>query len=113
MRLLRYQIFLAYVVALASIWYAALIQKSSLVSFASALVPSTIILPFSLSPEVVSSAQIDYAPLWALFGFGLYAVFSIGYGIAMLADSPDAADELERQLKEAKVELKKRGIISS
>jgi hypothetical protein len=50
-------------------------------------------------------------PFWIILCLGLYAVGSIAYGVANFADCPDAAAEVERHIKEANTEMKKKGII--
>ena len=58
-----------------------------------------------------ASIWILYAPVWAILVLGLYALGSVIYGLTMLEDCPEAATEIERQIVEAKAEMKKRGII--
>jgi len=83
--MLRYQVFLSIGVLFLSIWYAVL--------------------------KISSSPLVLYAPLWAIVLLGVYAVVSIGIGLANFKDSPEAAAEIERQVQEAKAAMKKRGII--
>lgn len=54
---------------------------------------------------------VAYAPIWAVLLLGIYAVTTIAVGVINCKDFPDAASELERQVKEAKAEMKKRGVI--
>ncbi len=73
---------------------------------------TTITIPlFSSLPSPIQEATIDYFPLWILVGLAMYAIISITYGVVNFADCPDAAKEVERHVKEAKEEMKKRGII--
>uniref|UniRef100_A0A7S2VYV2 Dolichol-phosphate mannosyltransferase subunit 3 n=1 Tax=Eucampia antarctica TaxID=49252 RepID=A0A7S2VYV2_9STRA len=95
--LLRYQIFLAYGVAFLAAWYTALQNKPLIISA----------LP--ISPEGVNF-MIRFAPLWLVVGLGLYAIFTIGFRVSNFSDCPDAAVEVDKQAKEAIVELKKIGI---
>mmetsp|Transcript_2378 Transcript_2378/g.5142 ORF Transcript_2378/g.5142 Transcript_2378/m.5142 type:complete len:92 (-) Transcript_2378:389-664(-) len=88
MELLRYQIFLGLAVAFLSIWVA-LIQGAGMNS----------------NPLIV------YAPVWAIILLGIYAVGSIIVGLVSFKDTPEAAAEIDRQVLEAKAEMKKRGII--
>ena len=84
--LLRYQMFLGIGVLFLSIWYAGL----------------------QTSPE---NPMVLYAPVWAVLLLGIYAVGSIAIGLANFKDFPEAAAEIDRQVQEAKAEMKKRGII--
>lgn len=88
MELLRYQIFLGLAVAFLSIWVA-LIQGA----------------------DTNSNPLIVYAPVWAIISLGIYAVGSIIVGLVSFKDTPEAAAEIDRQVLEAKAEMKKRGII--
>ena len=42
---------------------------------------------------------------------GVYAVSSIVYGVVQCKDFPDNALEIEKQAKEAKIEMSRRGVI--
>jgi dolichyl-phosphate mannosyltransferase polypeptide 3 len=53
-----------------------------------------------------------YAPIWSIIVLGIYAVGSIIIGLISFKDTPEAAAEIDRQVIEAKAEMKKRGIIS-
>eukprot|EP00557_Chaetoceros_sp_GSL56_P004297 CAMPEP_0176495302 /NCGR_PEP_ID=MMETSP0200_2-20121128/10575_1 /TAXON_ID=947934 /ORGANISM="Chaetoceros sp., Strain GSL56" /LENGTH=55 /DNA_ID=CAMNT_0017893153 /DNA_START=280 /DNA_END=447 /DNA_ORIENTATION=+ len=55
--------------------------------------------------------MVTYAPLWLVVGIGLFAAFSILSGVANLEDCPAAAKEVERDIQEAKIAMKKKGII--
>ena len=100
--LLRYQIFLTYGIALAALWYAYLQNKSSVLSITNA---------FALGiPPSSFKILFDYAPFWCLCALAFYAVLSIGYGVATFENCPDAAEEVDRDVKEAKEELIKMGI---
>jgi|UniRef100_A0A7S2UP19 hypothetical protein len=97
--LLRYQLFLVYGVALLSIWYTALEQKYVLVDLFSPTITADTVTGF-----------ITYFPLWVILFLGVYAVSSITQGVVNCADCPEAAKEIDEQVKEAKIALKKRGI---
>ena len=83
----RLQLFLAIFVSFFSCWYAALSAHEN--------------------PGVL----LEYAPFWAILLLGLYAMSSIAYGVVQCMDFPDAALEIEKQVKEAKVEMSRRGVI--
>lgn len=94
--LLRYQIFLAYGGAFMALWYAALQNKES-------------IMETTGFPDATDIA-VRWAPLWGIVGLGLYALITIGFGMLTFEDFPEAAAELERQVEEARAEMKRRGI---
>ena len=89
--LIRYQVFLANGLALTSVWYAAILSIQN--DWASPL--------------------IIYAPWWVATSLTVYAILSIFYGVINLEDFPDAALEIEKQITEAKSEMRKRGIIQA
>mmetsp|Transcript_29951 Transcript_29951/g.36491 ORF Transcript_29951/g.36491 Transcript_29951/m.36491 type:complete len:94 (-) Transcript_29951:270-551(-) len=91
MGLLRYQLFLSHTVTFIAIWYT-LLQNPDVI------------------PDGIPDAVVRYAPLWAIVILGCYAVTSIGYSMMTFADCPEAAKEIETQVKEAKIELLKRGV---
>jgi hypothetical protein len=88
--LLRYQIFLGYGILFLAIWYAALSTQKE-----------------SQEPSIWAV----FAPVWLVVALGIYAVSTIVYGVATFKDFPEASAEIEQQVKEAKVEMKKRGVI--
>mmetsp|Transcript_122772 Transcript_122772/g.354897 ORF Transcript_122772/g.354897 Transcript_122772/m.354897 type:complete len:86 (-) Transcript_122772:224-481(-) len=83
--MLRYQLFLSIAAVFLSVWYSAL--------------------------QVSKDPLVVYAPIWAILLLGIYAVASIAIGLANFKDFPEAAAEIERQVEEAKAEMKKRGVI--
>ena len=89
--ILRYQVFLAYTAAVVAVWYAMIKQGEY--------------SDYGLSPLLVQPF-----PLWVLLGLALYAASRIIYGVATLGDYPEASTELEGEIKEAKLEMKRRGI---
>ena len=64
-----------------------------------------------LRSEVNGNAVINYAPLWLVAAIGVFAAYSIVQGVANLKDCPDAAKEVERDVQEARVAMKKKGVI--
>ena len=58
----------------------------------------------------VTSLVVDYAPIWAILVLGVYAVLSVAYRVGTMADYPDAAEEIDMQVKEAKAALIKMGV---
>jgi len=95
--MLRYQLFLGYGVAFAAVWCAALQRKDEIASTLG-------------TSSSVTSLVVDYAPIWAILVLGVYAVLSVAYRVATMADYPDAAEEIDMQVKEAKAALIKMGV---
>jgi len=89
MGLLRYQVFLSYGILFFSVWYYCLQVDD-----------------FGLPPLLVK-----FAPIWALLALGLSLLFRLFLGVVTYQDCPEAAVEIERQILEAKAEMKKRKII--
>jgi dolichyl-phosphate mannosyltransferase polypeptide 3 len=95
MGLLRYQVFVTYGAVLLAIWYQALSFRNEAKT--------------ELSPEV--DLLIKFAPVWAVLALGIYALSNLVHGVISMSDCPDAAKEIEQQVKEARKEMKKRGIL--
>jgi len=85
--LLRYQVFLVYGVVFLACWVGA---KHS-----------------AQEPTLL----VDFAPLWAVLALGVYAASTVAYNVLTFRDCPEASLELEKQIQEAKAEMKKRKII--
>jgi hypothetical protein len=94
MGLLRYQVFITYGALFLAIWYQALSFRSEAKAH--------------LSLEVDS--LIKFAPVWAVLALGIYAVSNVVHGVMDMSDCPDAAKEIDQNVKEARKEMKKRGI---
>ena len=109
--LLRYQIFLSYGILIIGIWYTAVQNKAVLVNEGGETSSIISIPVFSSLPRFLQEAMIDYLPFWLLLCLAIYAVGSIAYGVVNFRDCPDAALEVERNIEEAKTEMKKREII--
>lgn len=58
------------------------------------------------------SAYIDQVqiPFWALISFGAYLLFKLGWGVFTFNDVPEAHAELMSQIKEARTELRAKGV---
>ena len=97
-RLLRYQIFLAYGLAFSTCWYSALQNQQLLVG------------KIAFLPPRYSEIIIQFAPLFLIGLLGIYAIGSVIHGVLNFADCPEAAAEIERQVEEAKRELKEKGV---
>jgi dolichyl-phosphate mannosyltransferase polypeptide 3 len=94
MGLLRYQVFIAYGAVFLAIWYKALSFRNEAKA--------------DLSKEV--DLLITFAPVWAVLGLGIYAVSNLIHGVSNMSDCPNAAKEIEKNVKEARKDMKKRGI---
>ncbi|XP_037026153.1 dolichol-phosphate mannosyltransferase subunit 3 [Bradysia coprophila] len=53
--------------------------------------------------------EIKLAPLIFIILFGAYAAFTVLYRVFTFNDCPEAAEELQRQIKEARDDLTSRG----
>ncbi|XP_029918918.1 dolichol-phosphate mannosyltransferase subunit 3 [Myripristis murdjan] len=49
-------------------------------------------------------------PLYLLVTFGCYSLATVGYRVATFNDCEEAAKELQEQIKEAKEDLRKKGL---
>mmetsp|Transcript_22461 Transcript_22461/g.27080 ORF Transcript_22461/g.27080 Transcript_22461/m.27080 type:complete len:108 (+) Transcript_22461:136-459(+) len=96
--LLRYQIFLVYGVVFYAIWHAALSNMES-------------VLEASPLSSNVTTLLIWYAPVWAILALGFYAVVTIIHSVLTFDDCPQAAAEIDTQVREARAALVKRGIV--
>jgi hypothetical protein len=92
--MLRYQVFLSYGIAFASVWIFALQTKKEM----------------ALSKEM--NVLVTFAPLLAVALLGVYLLLRLVLGVLAYEDCPDAAKVIEKQILEAKVEMKRRKIIS-
>ena len=54
---------------------------------------------------------VHILPMYALICFGAYSLGTIGLSLMAVRDCPNAAKELDKQIKEAKEDLRRRGII--
>jgi dolichyl-phosphate mannosyltransferase polypeptide 3 len=49
-------------------------------------------------------------PFWALVSFGSYLLFKLGWGVFTFNDVPEAHKELLGQIKQARAELRSKGV---
>lgn len=96
MELLRYQLWLTYGAVILAVWQVVLSKREE---WSSQVQPSIWL-------------AVEWLPATAIVMLGLYAFIRLIVGVATFRDCPEAAAELELQVKEAKRELKARGIIS-
>lgn len=90
--LLRYQKFSAAGIAFLALWYGALQSKDDNTTF-------------------MMNILITYAPIWLVLAVGGYLFIILVTGVLSFQDCPEAAKELDQDVAEAKVDLKKRGIL--
>ncbi len=65
------------------------------------------------NPGGVATTYPNFVLFWPLglaVMFALYAAFVVIYRTLTFNDCPEAADELQKQIKEAKADLKKKGL---
>ncbi|KAK5169534.1 uncharacterized protein LTR77_005510 [Saxophila tyrrhenica] len=61
-------------------------------------------------PEKIQDEIIPVLPFWFLVSFGAFLLFKLGYGVLTFNDVPDAYEELMGQIKQAKTDLRKKGV---
>ena len=98
--LLRYQIFLAYGLAFLAMWQAATHNREAIADK----------LEFVGIQKTHANLFVTFLPLLAIAALGIYGILSIGYGVATFADCPKAAADINREVKEARVALRKKGM---
>ena len=111
MGLLRYQIFLVYLVGLISLWISLRGQKSWVIQTITPLIPESYSTSLYYPLESIVSNLIDYAPILFILALGVYALLSVAYGVFMLRDCPEASKELEHQIQQAREDMIRRGIM--
>mmetsp|Transcript_10248 Transcript_10248/g.15269 ORF Transcript_10248/g.15269 Transcript_10248/m.15269 type:complete len:109 (+) Transcript_10248:56-382(+) len=101
-KLLRYQQFLAYAFGFLALWSKAVQNQEEIIKK----------LPNCCCPKNAKLCKfaIDYAPIWAILALGIWAASSVIYGVLVFRSCPEAAMELDGQIKEAKAELSRRGL---
>lgn len=71
---------------------------------------------FGVLTQNIGNLAIDYPnltflwPIGLVIAFGLWALSVIIYRVATFNDCPEAVEELQAQIKEAKEDLKKKGL---
>jgi dolichyl-phosphate mannosyltransferase polypeptide 3 len=106
--MLRYQKFLA-LVALYLACYVMWLRQLSVSSFSSLL--SAWVDALKPSPQLLGAADAaTLSPFLVVVGLGVYAVADIMYTVLTFNDCKDAAEEIDRQVLEARKEMKKRKI---
>jgi len=93
MGLLRYQVFLVYGVVFLAVWQGVKMNQDEATA----------------SPA--AKILVNFAPIWAIVALGIYALSTIIYNVMTFNDCPEAAKEIDEQVKEAKAEMKRRKII--
>lgn len=62
------------------------------------------------SPELFHKEILPYLPYWCLVTFGSYSLATLGWGVLTFKDKEDKYRELLKQIDEAKLFYKKKGI---
>jgi Dolichol-phosphate mannosyltransferase subunit 3 (DPM3) len=88
MRLLRYQVFLAYGISFITAWMLLINIK-----------------------HFEANIFVTYAPLWSIVMLGFYLLTLLIIGVRSFNDCPEASRELVKDILEAEQEMKKCGII--
>lgn len=57
--------------------------------------------------ETLISGQV---PFWSMVTFGAYLLFKLGYGVLTFNDVPEAHKELMGQIKQAREDLRAKGV---
>jgi hypothetical protein len=111
--LLHYQQFLIVGILFMSVWYALLLQQQQKQKQHQDQPQTTEDSAdyYNYNNYYYYHILITYAPLWLIVGLGWYALLSVMYGTLTFHDTPEAAEELEQHIHEAKQEMIKRGII--
>uniref|UniRef100_A0A3Q3XFL3 Dolichol-phosphate mannosyltransferase subunit 3 n=1 Tax=Mola mola TaxID=94237 RepID=A0A3Q3XFL3_MOLML len=79
----------------------------------SALVAVWALLTFDLLDLSLPQTYREVAwpmPVYLLVSFGCYSLAIVGYRVATFNDCEEAAEELRQQIKEAKEDLRKKGL---
>ncbi|KAI8936917.1 hypothetical protein NX059_006149 [Plenodomus lindquistii] len=61
-------------------------------------------------PEKIQKEIVPVLPFWALVSFGAYLLFKLGWGVFTFNDVPEAHKELMEQIREARIDLKSKGV---
>ena len=113
-KLLRYQKFIAVILPGLSLYiYYCVTTLDSFGSYFSMIADCLLnVVPLVPPSRAVERQQIVryLSPLIVVGLLALYAFVSISYLVIMFNDCPEAAKELEREIKEAKAELKRLGV---
>ncbi|KAI5288737.1 hypothetical protein KEM52_001043 [Ascosphaera acerosa] len=56
--------------------------------------------------ETVQTEIIPVLPIWCLVSLGAFLLGKLGWGVLTFNDCPEAYEELQREIKQAKVELR-------
>lgn len=49
-------------------------------------------------------------PFWVLISFGAFLLGKLGYGVLTFNDVPEAHEQLQQEIEQARADLKKRGV---
>ncbi|VDN05922.1 unnamed protein product [Thelazia callipaeda] len=69
-------------------------------------------LPYTHNFTKMYYDYILHFPIYAVFLIGIYAICSVLYGVATFNDCAEAQEELREEINEAKMDLRRRNVIS-
>jgi dolichyl-phosphate mannosyltransferase polypeptide 3 len=61
-------------------------------------------------PVAIQQDIVPVLPFWFLVSFGAWLLFRLGWGMITFRDTPDAYAELMDEIKQAKVDLRSKGV---
>ncbi|KAK0616751.1 dolichol phosphate mannosyltransferase-like protein subunit 3 [Immersiella caudata] len=61
-------------------------------------------------PAAVQQDIVPLLPFWFLVSFGAWLLFRLGWGMFTFRDTPDAYAELMDEIKQAKADLRTKGV---
>jgi hypothetical protein len=112
-KMLRYQVFLTHSIVFLSIWLfdvLKVLEKSEPESDGHAGSTTSTQQQQQQQQQMVRTLRL-YAPVWMILGLGIYLFLRLILGVLAFRDCPDAASELEAEIVQAKIELRKRKIL--
>lgn len=81
-------------------------------AFLASILVAYLVLYFKVvsTPELFHDEILPYLPWWCLVSFGAYALGTLGWDVLTFKDKPEKYRELMGQIKEAKADLKQKGL---
>lgn len=74
------------------------------------IIPVVRSCPKNFPAFTANPSDTSQLPFWALISFGAYLLFKLGWGVLTFNDVPEAYAELMKQIEQARVELKRKGV---
>ncbi|KAK0432878.1 dolichol-phosphate mannosyltransferase subunit 3 [Armillaria borealis] len=88
-------------------------HRVAIISLISIALYLSVILQFFSVPfvdDAIVQELIPVVPWWLLVSFGSYSLWSLGWGLWMFRDCPEAYTELMAEISQAKNELRVKGV---